>query len=88
MAEFGESVIYLPPASTGKRKFDVRLMDGVWVGMKLLSGESIIGTADSCESQRREDGGATTESTGSTENRGSRTREQVEGSRSRDQVED
>ncbi len=46
VAEFGECVMYLPAASVGKKKFNVRLMDGVWLGIKLESGESIVGTAD------------------------------------------
>ncbi len=46
VAEFGECVMFLPAASAGKNTFDVRWMDGMWLGIKLESGESIIGTAD------------------------------------------
>ncbi len=45
MAEFGECVMYLPAASAEKNKIDVRWVDGVRLGIKLESGESIIGTA-------------------------------------------
>ncbi len=44
--EFGECVMYLPAASAGKNKFDVRWRDGAWLGIRLESGESVIGTAD------------------------------------------
>ncbi len=30
----------------GKEKFDVRWMEGMWLGVKLESGELIIGKAD------------------------------------------
>ncbi len=46
VAEFGESVMYLAAASVGKDKFDVRWEDGVWLGIKMESGESIVGTAN------------------------------------------
>ena len=46
VAEFGESVMYLPTASVGKNKFDVRWEDGVWLGVKMGSGESTIGAAN------------------------------------------
>ncbi len=46
VTEFGECVMSLPAASVGKNKFDVSWMDGVWLGIKLDSGESIIGAAD------------------------------------------
>ncbi len=36
-AELGECVMYLPAVSAGKNKFDVRWMDGVWLGIKLES---------------------------------------------------
>ncbi len=35
-------MIYLPAASVGKNKLDARWMDGVWLKIKLESGESII----------------------------------------------
>ena len=38
--------MHLLAASVGKNKFDVRWMDGVWLGIKLESRESIMGTAD------------------------------------------
>jgi hypothetical protein len=38
--------MHLPAASVGKNKFDVRWMDGVWLGIKLDSREPVIGTAD------------------------------------------
>ncbi len=38
--------MYLPAASAGKNTLDVRWIGGVWLGIKLGSGESIIGTAD------------------------------------------
>ncbi len=34
VAEFGECVMYLPAASPWRNKFDVRWMDGVWLGSK------------------------------------------------------
>ena len=46
VAEFGECVHYAPAFSAGRNKFDVRWLDGVWLGIKLESGESIIGTAE------------------------------------------
>ncbi len=36
----------MPAASVGKNKFDIRWMDGVWLGIKLESGKSIIGAAE------------------------------------------
>ncbi len=46
VAEFGERMMYPPAASTGKNKFDVRWMGGVWLGIKLESEELIIGKVD------------------------------------------
>ncbi len=46
MAEFAECVMYFPAASVGKNKFDVRWMDGVWLGIEVKSMESFIGAAD------------------------------------------
>ncbi len=52
VAEFGESVMYLPAASVGKNKLDVRWEDGAWLGIKMESRESIIGTRGvACEGQ-------------------------------------
>ncbi len=45
VVESGESVICLPAASVGRNKFDVRWEDGVWPGIKIVSGESIIAKA-------------------------------------------
>ena len=45
VAEFGESVWYTPANSAGKDKFDVRWFEGVWLGVRVESGESIIGTS-------------------------------------------
>ncbi len=36
-------MMYLPEASAGKNKFDVRWTDGVWLGIEVETGESIIG---------------------------------------------
>ncbi len=38
VAEFGKCMMYLPVASAGKNKFDVRWMDVVWLGIKMESG--------------------------------------------------
>ncbi len=46
MATDGECVMYLPAGSAVKNRFDVTWMDGAWLGIKLESGESIIGTAN------------------------------------------
>ncbi len=40
-ADFGE----LPAESAGKNKFDDRLIDGMWLGIKVESGKSTIGIA-------------------------------------------
>ncbi len=45
VVEFGESVTHLPAASVGKNKLVVRWEDGVWLGIKMESGASILGTA-------------------------------------------
>jgi hypothetical protein len=44
VAEFGESVWYTPANSAGEDKFDVRWLERVWLGVRVESGESIIGT--------------------------------------------
>ncbi len=44
VAESG-CVMYLPAASVGRNMFDVRWEEGVWLGIELESGESVIGTA-------------------------------------------
>ena len=36
--------MYLPALSAGRDKFDVRWREGVWLGIRAESGESIIGT--------------------------------------------
>jgi hypothetical protein len=46
VAELEECVLYFLAASVGKNKFDVRWMARVWLGIKLESGESSLGTAD------------------------------------------
>ncbi len=46
VAEFGECVHYAPAFSAGRNKFDVRWLVGVWLRIKLESGESITGTAE------------------------------------------
>ena len=46
MAEFGESVWYLPANSAGKNKFETRWREGVWLGVRLESGEAIVGTSE------------------------------------------
>ena len=44
MAHFGECVLYTPAMSAGKDKFDARWKEGVWLGVRVESGESLIGT--------------------------------------------
>ncbi len=39
VAEFRERVYYAPAFSAGRNKFDVRWVDGVWLGVRLESGE-------------------------------------------------
>ena len=46
VAEFCECVWYLKAGSTGKDKFESRWEDGVWLGIRDRSGESIIGTPE------------------------------------------
>ncbi len=46
VAEFGECVLYLPALSAGRDKFDVRWREGVWLGIRMESEESIIGTSE------------------------------------------
>ena len=46
MADFGECVWYLPALSAGRDKFDARWRDGVWLGIRLESGESIVGASE------------------------------------------
>ena len=43
VAEFGEYIQYLPANAAGKNKFEVRWDNGVWLGVRLESGESLIG---------------------------------------------
>ena len=43
-AEFGECVWYLKPGTKGKEKWVSRWGDGVWLGIRDESGETIIGT--------------------------------------------
>ncbi len=42
--ELGECARYTPAFSAERNKFDVRWVDGVWLGIRQKSGESIIGT--------------------------------------------
>ena len=42
--EFGECVMYKPPGSKGKDKFEPRWLEGVWLGIADRSLEVIIGT--------------------------------------------
>ncbi len=44
VAEFGECVLYGPAMSIGKDKFDGRWKERVWLGCRMESGESWIGT--------------------------------------------
>ena len=44
VTEFGECVLYLPAKTAGRDKFDVRWQEGIWLGVRLESGESVIGT--------------------------------------------
>ncbi len=44
VAEFGERVSYAPEMSARKDKFDTRWREGVWLGVRVESGESSIGT--------------------------------------------
>ena len=44
VVEFGESVMYLKAGSKGRDKLDCRWEQGVWLGMRLETGESVIGT--------------------------------------------
>ena len=44
VAVFGECVLYAPAASAGKDKFDARWKEGVWLGLRMESGESLIRT--------------------------------------------
>ncbi len=44
VAEFGEYVLHAPAMSAGKDKFDARWKEGVWLGIRMESGESLIGT--------------------------------------------
>ncbi len=46
VAEFGECSHYAPVQSAGRNKFAVRWVDGIWLGIKLESGESSIGTPE------------------------------------------
>ena len=42
--EFGECVLYLKPGTRGKDKFDTRWEEGIWLGVKDRSLETVIGT--------------------------------------------
>ncbi len=42
VAKFGERVTCAPALSVGKDKFDAALKEGVWLGIKAESGESLI----------------------------------------------
>ena len=42
VAEFGECVWYLRPKSAGKDKLNTRWGEGVWLGVKEESGETLI----------------------------------------------
>ena len=44
--EFGENLFYLKPHSKGKDMFEVRLENGIWLGIADRNGETIIGTKD------------------------------------------
>ena len=46
VAEFGKCVWYVPALTVGRDKFDVRWREGVWLGIRMESGENIIGTSD------------------------------------------
>ncbi len=46
VAEFGECMRYAPVFTAGMSKLDVSWVDGVWLGIQLESGESIIGTPE------------------------------------------
>ena len=46
ICKFGECVWYLRPKSKGREKADTRWAEGVWLGIRDISGEHIIGTQD------------------------------------------
>ena len=46
LVEFGECVLYSRPGSRGKDKLDPRWEEGIWLGVKDSSGETIIGTRE------------------------------------------
>ena len=46
ITELGEHVLYLKPNSAGKNKLDIRWHEGIWLGIRDESGESIIGTKE------------------------------------------
>ena len=46
VAEFGECIWYLKPKSEGKYKADVRWEDGIWLGIRDRTGETLVGTPD------------------------------------------
>jgi hypothetical protein len=46
VAEFGENVMYLKPKSRGVDKLNTRWGEGVWLGIRELSGEVYIGTEE------------------------------------------
>ena len=52
VAEFGENILYLKANSAGKSKFDARWLEGVWLGIRDESGESIVGTPEGVVKRR------------------------------------
>jgi hypothetical protein len=44
VAEFGECIWYLPANTAGINKYEVRWQEGVWLGIRMESGETIVGT--------------------------------------------
>ncbi len=46
VAEFGECVECAPALSVGKGNLDARWKEGAWLGIKVGSGELLIGTND------------------------------------------
>ncbi len=45
-ADVGERMLRAPATSAGKDKFDVRWKEGVWLGDRWESGESLIGASE------------------------------------------
>ena len=46
VAEFGECVWYFKPGIKGKNKMEPRWESGIWLGIRDVSGEIIVGTAE------------------------------------------